>query len=372
MSSYDVVVAGLGGMGSAAAATLAARGLRVLGLDPNPPAHDQGASHGETRIVRQVYFEGAAYVPLLLRSTELWERLEQDADVRLVTRCGALFLGDPHSRVFAGSLATARHWDLAHEQLDHREIAARFPAFRPPEGVGGIFEELAGFTRPEQTVAAQLRLAAAAGADLHHGEPLVSWAETPDGGVEVRTAGGEYSAGHLVVAPGRWAPDLVGMRGVDVQARSQNWFVPDGDASRVDPERMPAWVWERPDGTETYGAPLAGPPDGGVKVAIHHSRGKAPADFTVAEVRAAVEPVLPGVAHRHVRSVACWYAMTPDEAFVVGPLPGCSAVTVACGFSGHGFKFTPVMGEVLADLATTGSSAFDLSIFDPQRPALAG
>jgi sarcosine oxidase len=373
--TYDVVVAGLGGMGSAAAAHLARRGVRVLGLDPNPPAHDQGASHGETRIVRQVYFEGAGYVPMLLRSTELWGQLERDAGVRLVTRCGALFLGDPRSRVFSGSLSTAEHWDLPHEQLDHVEIAERFPAFRPAEAVGGIYEASAGFTRPEHTVAAHLRLAAEAGAELRHGEPLVSWDETADGGVAVRTEAGSYSAGHLVVAPGRWAPELLAGRvsGVDVQPRTQHWFVPDGDATRVRPDRMPAWVWEREDGTETYGAPLAGPPEGGVKLAIHHCRTKAPAEFTVDEVRAAVEPVMPGVAHRHVRSVACWYAMTPDEAFVLGAMPGSAgAVTVACGFSGHGFKFAPVVGEVLADLATTGSSRFDLAMFDPLRPALAG
>ena len=373
MTSYDVVVAGLGGVGSAAAAHLARRGRRVLGLDPYPPAHDQGASHGETRIVRQVYFEGTAYVPLLLRSTELWSALERDAEVSLVTRCGALFLGDPASRVFSGSLATARHWDLPHEQLDHREVAQRFPAFRPPPDVGAIFEAVAGFTRPEATVGAHLRVAAAAGADLHHGEPLGSWAETGDGSVRVTTAAGTYDAGHLVVAPGRWAPELLAGRvdGVDVQPRVQHWFVPDGDGDRVDPARMPAWVWERGDGTETYGAPRAGLPDGGVKVAIHHSRGKAPADFTLDEVRDAIEPVLPGIPHRHVRSVKCWYAMTPDEAFVLGALPGSSgAVTVACGFSGHGFKFTPVLGEVLAQLAVDGSSTFDLSIFDPPRPAL--
>ena len=176
--TYDVVVAGLGGFGSSAAAHLAARGLRTLGLDPRPGAHAEGSSHGETRIVRQVYFEGAAYVPLLRRAFELWADLADESGEPLLHRTGGLFLGLPHTRVFRGSLETARHWDLEHDVLDGAEVHARFPALRPPEGVVGLWEPEAGTVRPESAVAAQLRRAAAAGAELRHDEAVTGWSAT--------------------------------------------------------------------------------------------------------------------------------------------------------------------------------------------------
>ncbi len=366
MPTYDVVVAGLGGFGSSAAANLASRGLRTLGLDPRPGAHAEGSSHGETRIVRQVYFEGAAYVPLLRRAFELWVDLADESGEPLLHRTGGLFLGLPHTRVFRGSLETARHWDLEHAVLDSAEVHDRFPALRPPEGVVGLWEPGAGTVRPESAVAAQLRRAAAAGAELRHDEAVTGWSATDDG-VQVTTTRGSHAAGALVLAPGKWAPEL--LNGLDlpltVERRVQHWFAPPS-VDDFRPGRLPVWIWDRADGTSMYGAPTQGE-TGDVKAAVHFSTAR-PADaWTVQEMAGTLAELMPGLGDRHVREAPCWYTLTPDENFVVGPHPAAPRVMLACGFSGHGFKFTPVLGEVLADLVADGSTSFDLTTFDPRR-----
>lgn len=360
--TYDVVVVGLGGVGSAVAATLARRGQLVLGLDRHGPVHDQGASHGETRIVRKAYFEGAAYVPLLVRSYDLWRELG------LLTRTGGLFLGAEHSRVLAGSLATAVTHDLAHEVLDAAEVTRRFPAMTPPPGTVALYEADAGVVSPEAAVRLQLDRALAAGAELHHDEPVLGWSETASG-VRVETASGTYEAGSLVLAPGRWAPDLLAELDLPlrVEPRVMHWFDPPAGAAAFAPDRFPVWIWEREDGTAPYGVPAVAGPSGGVKAAVHHSPVLAPADWTPAQLGELLAPLLPGLGSSVVRSADCTYTLTPDEDFVVGRHPRSDRVLVACGFSGHGFKLTPVLGEVLADLAVDGTTAYDLGFLSPTR-----
>ena len=353
----DVVVVGLGGVGSATAATLARRGARVVGVDRYPPVHDQGASHGETRIVRKAYFEGAGYVPLLHRAYELWD------DLGLLRRTGGLFLGDEGSRVLGGSLATARQWDLPHQLLDAGDVSRRFPAFTPPPGVVGLLEADAGVVSPEAAVAAQLDRAARAGADLHHDEPVTSWSATADG-VRVTTERATYEAGALVLAPGRWAPELLPGLPVPlrVEHRTMRWFA--GTAGAFAPDRFPVWIWERADGTAPYGVPDMGT---GVKASVHHSTVRPADTWTGDEVAALLAPLLPGLGRTVLREVDCTYTLTPDEHAVVGRHPEHERVLVACGFSGHGFKLTPVLGEALADLALDGATRHDLGLLDPLR-----
>lgn len=356
----DVVVVGLGGVGSATAAVLARRGARVVGLDRHRPVHDRGASHGETRIVRTAYFEGAAYVPLLRRAHALWHELG------LLTRTGGLFLGERGSAVLEGSRATAEAWGLPHELLDAGEVSWRFPALTPPAGTVALYEREAGWVPPEAAVAAQLARAAAAGADLRFEEPVLSWAAGP-AGVRVTTAAGTYDAGALVLAPGREAPELVPGLPVPltVEPRVMHWFdPPDGAGAFAD---LPVWIWERPDGTTAYGAPAAAGPGGGVKAAVHHSSTRPGGAWPAADVAALLAPLLPGLGDRVLRSVDCTYTLTPDQNPVVGRHPDHEQVVVACGFSGHGFKLTPVLGEVLADLAVDGSTSYDLTLLDPLR-----
>lgn len=368
MTTYDVVVAGLGGFGSAAAAHCAARGRRVLGLDQHPAGHDLGASHGESRIVRMVYFEGSGYVPLLQRTYELWLRLGRDTGAPLLTRTGGLFLGQPGSRIFDGSLATAQQWGLGHEVLDAGEVSRRFPAMTPPVGTAAIYEPLAGVVSPEAAVAAHLRSAADAGAELRHDEPVTGWSAS-GGGVRVTTGRGSYDAGTLILAPGRWAPVLLADMGLPlrVEPRVMHWFSPPAGVSGFAPERFPIWIWERDDGTAPYGVPAMGGPAGGVKAAVHHSLVRSPDSWSSEALAGLLAPLLPGLGDRLLRSAPCHYTLTPDEHFVIGRHPGHDRVVVACGCSGHGFRFTPVVGEALADLAIDGVTSHDLTMFDPGR-----
>jgi sarcosine oxidase len=367
MTTYDVAVAGLGGFGSATAYHLASRGQRVLGLDRYPAAHDLGASHGESRIMRQAYFEGSSYVPLLRRTSELWERLAADVDEQLFQRTGGLFLGRPGTRVFDGSLVSARDWDIEHEVLDAGEVTRRFPALRPPADTAALFEPDAGILAPERAVSAHLRLAARAGADLRHDEPLVSWTAAGDH-VTVHTAHHSYDVASLVLTPGRWAGDLLADLDLPlrVEQRIMHWFRP-ADVSRFRVGAFPLWIWDGEDGTSPYGVPAM---DGeSVKTSIHFSASRPAHEWTPDEIVELLGDLLPGLGTL-VRSVPCTYTLTPDEHFVIGRHPLHDNVVLGCGFSGHGFKFTPVLGEVLADLATGREPSYDLSMFDPRRFAV--
>ncbi|MDR7278046.1 N-methyl-L-tryptophan oxidase [Catenuloplanes atrovinosus] len=380
MPAYDVIVLGLGGMGSAAAYHLAARGRRVLGLERFGPAHDQGSSHGGSRIIRQAYFEDPAYVPLLLRSYELWDRLAVDSGADVITRCGGVMIGPPGSRTVAGSRRSAQRWGLRHEMLDAAELHRRFPTLHPGPDDVALYEAEAGFVRPEPTVRGHLNLAARAGAELRFGEPALAW-EATAAGVRVTTATGRYDAGHLVVAPGAWAPRVLAGLGVplEVERQVQFWFAPGASIANFTPDRHPIYVWEDADGSQIYGFPALDGPEGGVKVAFFRGgasctpetidREVHPAE--VAAMAARFGRLLPGGAGRFLRAKTCMYTNTPDEHFVIAAHPEHPTVTVACGFSGHGFKFVPVVGEILADLAITGTTAHPIALFDARRPRLA-
>lgn len=365
-TTYDVVVAGLGGFGSSTAAHLAARGARTLGLDPRPAVHTEGASHGETRIVRQAYFEGASYVPLLRRTYELWDGLTDASGDPILCGTGGLFLGRADTRVFRGSLATAVAWNLEHEVLDHTDVHRRFPALAPPAGVVALYEQHAGTVCPEAAVAAHLRRAEAHGAELRHDEAVTGWTRHGDG-VRVTTTRRTVEAGALVLAAGRWTTELLGHLGLPLvtERRVQHWFAPPS-VEDFRPGRLPVWIWDRADGTSLYGAPSQGT-SGDIKAAVHFSTERPADSWSVPELIDALAPLLPTLGARHSRSAECWYTLTPDEDFVVGPHPDCDKVLLACGFSGHGFKFTPVLGEALADLALDGVTRHDLSTFDPRR-----
>ncbi|RBM19028.1 N-methyl-L-tryptophan oxidase [Streptomyces sp. PT12] len=376
--AYDVIVLGLGGMGSAAADHLAARGARVLGLERFGPVHDRGSSHGGSRITRQSYFEGAAYVPLLLRSYELYARLERAAGDDVAVLCGGLMIGHPESRTVSGSLASALAHDLPHEMLDAKEIRARFPTFAPGDDEVALHEARAGLLRPEVTVGAQLKLATAAGAELRFDEPVTSWrALSPGRGVSVTTARGTYTAGHLVVTPGAWAPEQLADLGVPftIERQIMYWFEPDGGVGPYAPERHPVYIWEDAAGEQVYGFPAIDGPGGGAKVAFFRKGSVCTPDTIdrtvhpreVAEMAAAAGARLPSLPGTFLRAVTCMYTTTPDEHFVIAPHPAHEAVTVACGFSGHGFKFVPVVGEILADLALTGATAHPIALFRPDR-----
>ncbi|GGX08030.1 N-methyl-L-tryptophan oxidase [Streptomyces chryseus] len=377
--TYDVIVVGLGGMGSAAAHHLAARGARVLGLEKFGPVHSKGSSHGGSRITRQSYFEDPAYVPLLLRSYELYEQLERDTGRDVVTLCGGLMVGRPASRTVAGSLLSARQWDLPHEMLDAAEIRRRFPTLTPRDDEVALHEERAGLVRPEKTVAAHVQLATQGGADLHFEEPMTRWEALGGGrGVRVHTAEDTYTAGHLVVCPGAWAPRLLTDLGVPftVERQVMYWFQPTGGVRPFLPEKHPIYIWEDAEGVQVYGFPAIDGPSLGAKVAFFRKGTVCTPETIERTVREDEVAAMAGHMSRHIpalpgtflKAATCMYSNTPDEHFVIARHPAHpGSVTVACGFSGHGFKFVPVVGEIVADLALTGDTGHPIELFDPRR-----
>lgn len=373
---YDVIVAGLGGMGSAAAYHLARRDRKVLGLERFAPAHDRGSSHGESRIIRQAYFEGAAYVPLLFRAYELWEELEKETGEDLMTLCGGLFIGPENGELVSGSAASADEHGLPYEMLDATDIKRRFPVFEPGPDAVALFEKRAGFVRPEATVRAHLDRASALGADLRFEEPVVSW-EATESGVRVRTEKGLYEAERLVMSAGPWAGELLADLGLPLEVTRQIlfWFRPTGGTEAFAPERLPIWIFEPEDGNMFYSFPVVDGSDT-LKAAFFRADGT-PADPNnidrevhedeVAFIRRYLARHVPSMNGEFVRAKTCMYTNTPDQHFVISTHPDHPQVSIAAGFSGHGYKFCSVVGEVLADLATDGKTRHPIDLFSPSR-----
>ncbi len=378
---YDVIVIGLGGMGSAAAYQLAARRQRVLGLERHTPAHDRGSSHGQSRIIRQAYFEDPAYVPLLLRAYELWRQIEAETGQDLLLATGGLMIGAPESGVVRGAIRSAEEWGLAHEVLDAAAIRRRFPLFTPQPREIALYEALAGFVRPEASVVAHLDRAARLGANLHFGEPVTAWEGSPGGeGVRVTTARGTYEAARLVIAPGPWAPELLARLGLPLEVERQvmYWFDPIGGDGPFQPAQFPIYIWETDPDVTIYGFPASDGPGSGAKVAFFRVPG--PHQVTTPEaidreVRAAevsqmreyIADRIPALNGKFLRAKTCMYTNTPDEHFVITTLPDAPHVAVAAGFSGHGYKFASVVGEILADLAIEGATRHPIALFNPER-----
>ncbi|QNI31067.1 N-methyl-L-tryptophan oxidase [Alloacidobacterium dinghuense] len=379
--TYDVIVIGLGGMGSAAAYHLARRGKRVLGLERFTPAHDRGSSHGSSRIIRQAYHENPGYVPLVLRSYELWEQLERDTQAQLLTIAGGLYLGTEDSDVVQGSLRSAREHNLAHELLDQKEIRRRFPVLHPRAEDCAVYETQAGFLRPEAAVAAHLGLATRGlamqgGAALHFEEPVSNWQITNGGAVRVTTAKGTYEAGHLVIAPGAWAESLLKLSlPLHVRRHVMAWFDPPEGIADFSPDCFPIYIWRTGADTVFYGFPATDCEHCGVKAAMHSGGDICTAETIerkyqardIAEIREQLAAYIPALNGRLLHAATCMYTMTPDEHFIVSRHPDYAQVSVACGFSGHGFKFAPVIGEVLADLAIEGRTKWPIDFLSAER-----
>ena len=376
---FDVIVLGLGGMGSAAVDHLARRGLRTLGLDRYTPSHDRGSSHGHTRVIRQAYFEHPSYVPLLLRAYELWRELEAASQEQLLLLPGGLMMGEPDSEVVQGSLSSARQHGLVHDWLDAKAIRKRFPTFQISDSTVALFESQAGLVFCERAVSAHLNRASKHGAELHWNEPVIDWIPHADGGVTVRTARETYVADQLVVTPGPWAPDILGSLAASyvVERQILFWFDPPGGTGLFSPDRFPIYIWQRADGATPYGFPAVDGPQGGVKIAFYRKphpepctpdtvdRSLHPEDVNA--MRDAIREFLPSLDGPLLRSVTCLYTLTPDLHFAIGSHPTYPQVQIAAGFSGHGFKFCSVVGEILADLVQSGRTRQDIQLFRPDR-----
>ncbi|HEY1947103.1 MAG TPA: N-methyl-L-tryptophan oxidase [Bryobacteraceae bacterium] len=375
---YDVIVLGLGGMGSAAAYHLASRGKRVLGLEQFGAAHSHGSSHGDSRIIRQAYHENPSYVPLAQRAYELWERLERDSGANILRKTGGLMIGLPGSKVVEGTIRSATQYNLPFQVLDAEEMRRRFPVLHPRPDELAVYEDAAGYLRPEAAIHAHLQLAARQGAELHFHEVAHAWTAHASGSrVLVKTGRATYEAERLVIAPGAWAPEILSDLQIpfDVRRHVMCWFQPTAESNQFQPDQFPIYVWDVDGRHCFYGFPATGGSMDGVKTAMHSGGEHCTAanidreirDADVVEIRNYLQSFIPSLNGLLLRAATCMYTLTPDEHFVVAIHPRHSQVCIAAGFSGHGFKFTSVMGEILADLAVDRRTSHPIDFLSPAR-----
>jgi sarcosine oxidase len=371
--AFDVAVIGLGAMGSAALGHLARRGLRALGIERFAPGHDRGSSHGRTRIIRLGYFEHPSYVPLVRRAYALWRDIEAKTGRTLLHVTGIVEIGRTDGVLVPGTLASSRQHGLAHEVLDAAEVMRRFPAFALAADLVGVWQPQGGFLEAEAAVATLLDLATSAGAELRTNARVVA-VEPHGGGVRITTDRGTVEAGAAVVTAGPWLPTLLPDLPVALRVTRQilAWFRPREEAL-FSGGRFPVFLLETAHGIH-YGFPFA--PGEGLKIAKHHHADEAVDPETCdravsaadeAMIRAPLSSHIPAADGELLSARTCLYTMTPDGDFIVDRLPGHPQVLIVSPCSGHGFKFAPAIGEIVADLMSRGTTAHDISRFRLKR-----
>ena len=370
---YEVIVLGIGAMGSATLYHLAKRGLRALGIEQFDIPHQMGSSHGLTRIIRLAYYEDPSYVPLLRRAYQLWDELEAQSGERLFYRTGSIDMGPEDSEVFAGSRQSCLEHGLEHEALTSRELSERFPGYRMPPETMAVFQPQGGLLVPERCIAAYARQAQKLGADLHTGERVQDWRILPDGRLQVHTDTAACTADRLVICGGAWTAKLVpALTGKLVPERQVLIWLKTKTPRHFTPASFPVWNAVVDEG-RFYGFPEFNP-DGdtpGLKIGRWHHRGETcdpdaldrhvyPEDEEL--LRAFAERYFPQAAGKTLDMQVCMFTNTADEHFLLDTLPGTPQVAVAAGFSGHGFKMASVIGEIMADLAQNGRTRHNIDL----------
>jgi sarcosine oxidase len=377
-TKYPIIVVGLGATGSAALLALARRGIKALGIDRWKPPHANGSTHGRSRIIRQSYYESPVYVPLVKRAWDLWQELAKESGKPLLRKTGALMLGPADGELISGARQSAVLHALPHEILTTSAIRKRFPQFTVPDATVGLFEENGGALDPEGCVTASLEQASRRGALLALDAEVTGWKEEGDG-IVVTTSKGRALGAHLILAAGAWMPRLLQDSSLPLSVERQVlwWFEPKKNAWRFRSKHCPVFLWEWDYGRIIYGIP---DDDAGFKVAIHHEGRIVDPDKVdrVAQVNEALflrrllDGHIPDANGSLKEGAVCLYTNTPDEDFIIGPHPTSSRVTIASPCSGHGFKFASAVGEVLAELVTTGQPTLDISAFSPRRFTASG
>jgi sarcosine oxidase len=376
VKSYDVIVIGIGGMGSSALYHLARRGLRVLGIEQFRIGHDRGSSHGETRIIRRAYFEHPDYVPLVDSAYRHWFELEKASGVKLFYRTGLMLAGPPEGAIIAGVRRAAHEHAFAMESMSAGQARDRFAGLTPSEGMDVLFEPDAGLLVVERCVETYAAQAMRHGAELITGACVKGWSREGSGW-RVRCGDETYLSDAIVLCAGAWTGPLLGSLGLPLEIRRKVvvWFACDDQRCQMD-ERFPIFGFET-EGSFFFGFPAMGEPS--VKTCDHFG-GERPErpealdrelhERDVAHVWRYVQRFLPGVSQRVVRHSVCMYTMTPDEHFIIDRHPEHENVVFACGFSGHGFKFASVTGSVLADLVTLRSTSEPVGFLRLDRSTL--
>jgi sarcosine oxidase len=371
---YDVAIVGLGAMGSATLAECAKRGASVIGLEQFARGHDLGSSNGRTRLIRKAYFEDPAYVPLLLRAYELWRKLECESGEELLRLTGLLMVGLEGSPVIAGATRAAREHSLPFQSLSARDIRSRYPMLKVRDEEVGLYEPDGGVLDPERSVATQLRVAQSAGAELRFNSMVESWGATANGFLLHLAGGDDVTSRALLLSLGPWFKKTLESLGVPirVQRNVQAWFAP--VTNEYAAGRFPPFLLDR----EGLPTPLYGFPDfgDGVKAAFHACGELSDVEHFLREVDGArdIEPIsraleqwMPGAAGRLRAAKPCPYTLTPDSHFVVDRHPDHPRLVLSGGFSGHGFKFAPVIGEICADLALENESRHAIDFLSLRR-----
>jgi sarcosine oxidase len=374
-AAYDTIVVGLGAMGSATLYHLAERGQRVLGLEQFTQNHRMGSSHGDSRIIREQYFEHPLYVPLVQRAHSLWRELERRSGVPLMRINGGLMIGPPDGSVVTGTIRSATEHGLAHEVLSPDEVRRRFPAFAMGPDLVAVFDPHAGFLDPDACNRAHAQGARLAGAEVRYDEVALEWQADGDG-VSVRTPAGSYRTDNLVLTLGSWTPDLAGDLALPLSVERQVlfWFDVDRSDTRYDTANFPIFAYEFTPGSICYGLPRL---LRGAKAAVMHHGEIAPHPWEVRRsvdaseveaLRAALEPVLPDLSRAPVKeSGVCLFTNTPDHDFLIDRHPVHPQVLLSTPCSGHGFKFASAIGEAQAQIVMDGESKLDLSAFSIAR-----
>jgi sarcosine oxidase len=353
--NFDVIVLGGGTMGTAAAWALGKRGLRPLVLEQFRHVHDQGSHGGETRVIRHAYAESPEYVPLVRRADQLWQELEATTRDQVLVRCGGLELAAPGFAHAGAARASADEHGLSYEWLGPDEVRSRWPAFQVPDDWDALFSPDSGFLLTVPALRGMADSARALGATILQETQAVAWGATPDA-VWVETPVGRFEAGALIVTAGAWSTRTLADLDLPIHVlRKTLWWQEVDDPRQFEPERFPVFITDSPAG-EIYGFPVYGVP--GLKIA-NHAGGQVVDPETVdrttrpgenRDCLALAARVLPGVRSRVVKSAVCLYGMTPDTDFIVDRHPEFPQVAIGAGFSGHGFKFAPAIGELLAEL----------------------
>jgi sarcosine oxidase len=364
-SKYEVIVLGLGGMGSAIANDLVHKGISVLGLEQFSPVHDQGSSHGETRAIRKAYFEDLKYVPLILRSYELWGRLEARAGEKFLERCGCLIIGPKESRVIEGCLHAAKAANLEYTLQPADELNLKY-GFSASSGSIGFFEPDGGYVFPEKSVDFLIRDSMRQGADLKFNQKIESWKST-EHAVQIEANGQTYHAKKLIVCLGAWTGKMFPSLRLPLSPKRTVMFWFNGEKVRAE---LPVFFQETT-GPWIYGFPNI---NGKMKVAFHNvfqdcdpDNVKRTVDVAEADqIQNYAKALIPNLGE-YAAAKTCMYTMTPDEHFILGSLEKSHPnIFMACGFSGHGFKFAPVVAEIAADFVL-GKKRHDIAFLSPYR-----
>lgn len=385
-NKFDTIVLGLGAMGSAAVYQLAKRGNKVLGIDQFSPPHIFGSSHGDTRITRQAIGEGEQYTPIALRSYEIWQEIEKETGKKLLEMNGGLIISSGAKTAinhvenfFENTVAAAKKYNIKHEILDATQIRKRFPQFNVQDNESGYYEYNAGFLRPEECVGAQIFLAEKYGATIHKNEKVESFSEK-NGIVSVKTNLGEYEAKKLIISAGPWFPALIEdeySKFFKVIRQVLFWFDIKTSIERFEPKNFPIFIWELQGNKQgMYGFPAIDGQNGGVKIASEQYETTTTADtvnreVSKEEIKAMYEnfiaPYFPDLSDKCVKAISCLYTVTPDSHFVIDKHPQYQSIILASPCSGHGFKHSAAIGEILAQLVIDGKSKIDISSFNIGR-----